>query len=70
MIKKGDHATYIAFYGGARISAIVRCAHRDGSATIQAHFVLDDHDMPTGSFIGYKYRISQDALTPLMGRGQ
>jgi len=47
------------------ISAIVRRVHRDGTATVEARFVLDEEGNVTpGCYLGYRYRYAQSALTP------
>ncbi len=67
MIRKHQHVTYRALEGaGPTISAIVRCAHKDGTATVEARFVLDgDGNKIVPGYLGYRYRIDQAVLTPV-----
>lgn len=55
-MKKGD----IVFYVNrtAKLLAIVRTLHRDGSPTVEAQFAIgnDGQDLP--GYLGYKYRLS------------
>ena len=69
MIQKHDHVTYRNWTGYCVISAIVRTVHRDGTATVEARFVLDDQGQPQPGYLGYRYRFDQDMLTPVGPKG-
>lgn len=64
-IKRGASVRYNA-HGDPRIpiSARVDRVHRDGSVTVQARHFLDDKGRPQGAFLGYRYRLDADAVTP------
>lgn len=55
--RKGQKVTYRSGYGFL-YSAIVQRAHRDGSATVQLYFPLDDAGRErVGCFQGDKFRV-------------
>ena len=58
--RKGDLVHY-RDGGGRTIQAVVRTAHKDGTYTVEAQFVL-----PTkGVYLGYRFRLSRDELGAL-----
>ncbi len=64
-MRKGMKVRYTSGHGGV-FSAIVRRAHRDGSATIIVHFLLD----PAGQknvrcFQDHKFRVHTNRLAEL-----
>lgn len=55
----------IVYYTSAAkrtIKAIVRCAHRDHTATVEARHSLDAIGEPDSSYIGHRYRFSDQIL--------
>ena len=48
---------------GTTVSAKVERAHRDGTVTVEAHFLLNAAGVPSGKFLGQKYRLRAEALT-------
>jgi hypothetical protein len=58
-VKKGQMVVYQS--GGHDISAIVRTAHRDGSATVEARHYLRDGKW-SGAYLGFRYRLAVSDL--------
>ncbi len=57
-MKRGDRVTYRAWEGqGAKVSAIVRTVHRDGTATVDATWAEGDP-----IYLGYRYRMRLNRL--------
>ncbi|WP_050400384.1 hypothetical protein [Bradyrhizobium embrapense] len=61
-IKKRDHVTYVCS-AGVTVTAIVRTAHRDGTATVEARHMLDSAGNIRGCYLGYRYRFDASDLT-------
>lgn len=47
---------------GRTISAIVRCAHRDGTVTVEARHELDERGRIHGCYIGHRFRYDANDL--------
>lgn len=64
---KHQFVTYRALEGaGPKVGAIIRRVHKDGTATVQARFSINDDGTENihAGFLGYHYRIAQSRLTP------
>lgn len=66
MIRKHQFVTYTV--RKQVISAIVRVVHRDGTATIEARHILDDESNPSGSYLGFRYRMDISDLSEAASR--
>lgn len=64
-VTKHQHVRYEG--GGGFIAAIVRIAHQDGTATVEARFFLDAAGEPRGPYIGDKFRLPVTKLQPVGG---
>jgi len=60
--KRNDPVTYTVHK--QVISARVDQLHRDGTLTLIALFVRDDHGNDLPGYLGYSHRVSPDGLTP------
>lgn len=64
---RGQFVTYITNirhpYG--RVRAIVRRAHKDGTVTIESCHALDANGQPHCGYLGFRYRVAADVLSPV-----
>ncbi|WBU27571.1 hypothetical protein OOZ54_12790 [Rhodopseudomonas palustris] len=60
-IAKGAPVTYTCGHGD-RVSAIVKRRHRDGTATVEARFVMNSDGTERGCYLGFRYRMNVSNL--------
>ncbi|NEV75484.1 hypothetical protein DYI24_00110 [Rhodopseudomonas sp. BR0C11] len=60
-IAKGAPVSYKCGHGD-RVSAIVKRRHRDGTATVEARFVMNQDGTERGCYLGFRYRLSVSIL--------
>jgi len=61
-MKPGTPVTYRPRYLDFDVSAVVRRQHRDGTVTVEARHVLDEHGKPDSGYLGYRYRTPRETL--------
>lgn len=63
-LAKHDRVTYaLPYVHGKRVVALIDTAHKDGTVTVNACYVLDEQGNHEGGWLGYKYRINPTLLT-------
>lgn len=66
-VRKGQRVRYSVWHDPAiTVNAIVRRAHRDGTATVEAQFFVRDGKEQPG-YLGYRYRLYAGDLTEREG---
>jgi hypothetical protein len=62
-MKKGQCVTYLAQGGeGPKVAAVILTAHKDGTATVKARFVVNAEGKQEGGYLGYRYRVPVGTL--------